>query len=88
MPALSGWASFYGAPPGTAAAGPALRAFLGKHWRGSVVRVCATRCVRLTLITTCQCLRGTAHERIIDLSERAFAALGDPSRGLIRVVVE
>ena len=44
--ALSGTATWYRYRSGQAAAGPALRAFLGRGWRGSVVHVCARgRCV-------------------------------------------
>jgi rare lipoprotein A (peptidoglycan hydrolase) len=81
---LSGVASWYAAPVGTAAAGPALRAALGRSWRGRTVTV--TRggaSVRVLLDDWCQCY-GT---RLVDLSRDAFAALGDPSLGLLGVEV-
>ena len=43
--AVSGQATWYATGPGAgdAAAGPALRQALGKHWRGTLVQVCAER---------------------------------------------
>ena len=82
-------ASWFAAPAGTAAAGPALRRLLGKDWRGQRVRVTAgNRSVVVALTDWCQCYRGEDRERIIDLSRSAFAALADPSRGLVRVTVD
>jgi hypothetical protein len=86
-PGLSGRASWYRAPAGTAAAGPALRRALG-DWRGSRVQVCASRCVVVSLTDWCQCYRGEDRERLIDLSDDAFARLAPLSRGLVRVTVE
>ena len=87
--ARTGTASWFAAPAGTAAAGPALRRLLGKDWRGQRVRVTAgDRSVVVALTDWCQCYRGEDRERIIDLSRSAFAALADPSRGLVRVTVE
>jgi len=83
-----GIASWFAAPDGTAAAGPELRRLLGKDWRGQRVRVTAGgHSVRVTLTDWCQCYRGEDRERIIDLSRSSFAALADPSRGIIRVTV-
>lgn len=85
---LSGRASWFAAPDGTAAAGPRLRAALGAHWRGSRVTVCAgARCVRVRLTDWCQCYKGEARERVIDLSRGAFARLAPLSRGVVRVEV-
>lgn len=92
--AVSGTASWYcgggsactrGYPEGTlaAAAGPALRV---GDWRGRIVKVCAGgRCVRVSLIDYCQC--GGRGGRVIDLYRGAFARLGSPSRGVLRVEV-
>ena len=82
--ALRGTATWFAAPRGTAAAGPALRAFLGPHWRGKTVTVCSGgRCVRALLSDWCAC----GHGRVIDLDRRLFAALAAPSRGVLRVTV-
>ena len=82
--AVRGSATWFAAPSGTAAAGPELRAFLGKNWRGQTVTVCAGgRCVRALLSDWCAC----GHGRVIDLDRRLFAALAAPSRGVIAVTV-
>jgi rare lipoprotein A (peptidoglycan hydrolase) len=80
---VSGIASWYAWHVGEAAAGPALRRFLGAHWRGTVVRVCAAECVRVRLTDWCGCPFG----RIIDLDTRSFAVLAPISRGLVEVRV-
>ena len=95
MPAsLSGQASWYcsrtspctkGYPGGDyAAAGPALRAFLGSGWRGSTVQVCRLSiCIRVQLID-CLC----SGSRLIDLYADAIVALGlRLSAGVYPVVV-
>ena len=79
---LSGQASWFRAPAGTAAAGRALRAFLGPTWRNSRVRVtgpAGTTVVRLT--------DWMANERrVVDLNPGAFrAACGPLSRGVCAV---
>lgn len=85
---IGGRASWYDWRTGEAAAGPALRDLLGKDWRGSRVRVCSgSRCVLVRLTDWCQCYRGTDRERLIDLDDRAFAALAQLSRGVIRVEI-
>jgi len=82
--ALHGLSTWYRYVDGQAAAGPALRAFLGKNWRGQTVTVCAAgRCVRARLTDWCACPGG----RVIDLDRRLFAALAAPSRGVIAVTV-
>ena len=82
--ALEGRATWFVAPSGTAAAGPALRAFLGKNWRGTVVTVTANgRTVTARLTDWCAC----GHGRVIDLDRRLFAQLAPPSRGVLRVTV-
>jgi hypothetical protein len=85
---LAGTASWFRAPDGRAAAGPALRHVLGPHWRGTRVRVCAAgRCAVVRLTDWCQCYRGTRAERLIDLDDDVFAHLAPLTRGLVRVEV-
>lgn len=80
-----GIASWYRYRPNEAAAGPALRDYIGANWRGSRVRVCArSACVDVTLTDWCGCY-GT---RVIDLDRASFAVLAAPSRGLVRVTVK
>lgn len=87
-PTLTGVASWYRYVVGHAAAGPALRAFLGDNWRGQTVTVTMNgRSVSVKLSDWCQCYEGERSERIIDLDDRAFAALAPVSRGLIQVTV-
>jgi len=84
---ILGVASWYPASGMIAAAGPALRRELGPRWRGQLVRVCAGRCVTVTVSDWCQCHRGTRRERLVDLSDDAFARLAPLSAGLVRVRV-
>ena len=85
---LTGRASWYEYVPGGAAAGPKLRAMLGKDWRGSKVTVCGGgNCVTVTLSDWCQCYKGESRERIIDLDVRSFAALAPTSAGLTKVTI-
>ena len=82
--AIRGSATWFRAPAGTAAAGPALRAFLGPHWRGTVVTVTANgHSVTARLTDWCLC----SSARVVDLDKRSFAKLADPSRGVIHVTV-
>ena len=70
--ALHGLSTWYRYVDGQAAAGPALRAFLGANWRGTVVTVTANgHSVTARLTDFCQCPGG----RVIDLDRRSFAAL-------------
>ena len=82
--ALDGRASWLRAPAGTAAAGRALRAFMGPTWRNSRVRVtgpAGSTVVRLTDWMGDQ-------RRVIDLNPGAFrAACGPLSRGVCAVRV-
>ena len=79
---LDGRATWYRWRPGEAAAGPALRRMLGRSWRGTLVRVRrGDRSVTVRLTDWCRC----PGNRMIDLDVRAFAALGDPSRGVLSV---
>jgi len=67
-----------------AAAGPALRAWLGADWRGQQVTVTADgRSVVVTLVDWCRCGGG----RIIDLYAAAFRTLAPLSRGVLRVTL-
>lgn len=80
-----GAASWYGAAPSKAAAGPALR--IG-NWRNRIVLVCSkSNCIRVRLTDWCQCYKGTSRERVIDLPRSDFAKLAHPSKGLVRVKV-
>jgi hypothetical protein len=66
-----------------AAAGPALRV---GDWRGRSVEVCAARCVTVTLNDWCLCVVD-GRERLLDLSDEAFAQLSPLSQGLVAVTV-
>lgn len=66
-----------------AAAGPALRAWLGPAWRGQLVTVSrGDRSVTVRLIDWCAC-----HGRVADLYATAFAELAPLARGVLRVEV-
>jgi hypothetical protein len=79
---LTGRASWFAAPDGTAAAGPALRAFLG-HWRGQRVMVCGRSCVTVRLTDWMR------RDRLVDLNPDAFrVACGPLSRGVCEVTVQ
>jgi rare lipoprotein A (peptidoglycan hydrolase) len=80
---VSGIASWYAWHAREAAAGPALRAFLGPHWRGTFVAVCAKRCIWVRLTDFCQCYG----VRVIDLNRDDFAKLAPLSAGLIQVQI-
>lgn len=85
---LTGVASWYWWHQDQAAAGPALRDWLGKDWRGTKVRVTAgDNSVVVTLTDWCQCLKGDSRERVIDLDVRSFARLAKASKGLTKVEV-
>jgi hypothetical protein len=91
---LSGIASWYAYVLGDAAAGPALRAWLGPDWRGQRVTVCAIRhsdiptpCVVVTLSDFCRCQTNPDSVKVIDLDVRSFAQLADPSRGIVVVTI-
>ena len=62
-----------------AAAGPKLRAALGSNWRGRIIYVDG---IRVKVIDWCQCYKGEAHEKILDLYYDVFARTG--SRVTIR----
>lgn len=87
-PGIEGRASWFHVEGNVAAAGPALREWLGPDWRGQHVRVSAGgRSVVVAIVDWCQCYRGERRERVIDLSDGAFARLAPPSVGLVRVTV-
>lgn len=74
--------SGYAAAGAYGAAGPALRAALGSHWRGrSVTLSYRGRTVRIRLIDWCRC----PHGRIVDVYASAFDDLGPLSAGVLRV---
>ncbi len=83
---LSGWATWFDATPGTAAAGPDLRAWLG-DWRGQTVKVCHRGCVLVVLTQVCACGDRSGIPTLVDLDRQSFAVLGDPSAGVISVTV-
>jgi len=81
-PVIRGTASYYDYHPHQAAAGPALRRFLGKDWRGTVVRVCTpTQCIRVRLTDWMR------RDRLIDLNKSDFARLAPTWRGLVRITI-
>lgn len=83
---LRGVATWFAAPSGTAAAGPALRAVLGPGWRGQRVSVCAgERCVTVRLADWCACGPRHGAPTLLDLSDDAFAQLAPLSRGIVRI---
>lgn len=85
-PIIGGRATWYPASGNIAAAGPALRHYLGKHWRGTLVSVChRSRCLVVRLGDYCGC-HGNGG-RLIDLSDDAFAQLAPLSRGVIAVSI-
>jgi len=85
---LSGWATWFRSPSGVSAAGPALRAALGPGWRGTVVTVTANgRLTTTKLGDWCQCADRHGRPTLIDLDRVSFAALAEPSRGVIAVTV-
>lgn len=85
---ISGWATYYDAPRSSdAAAGPALRRALGRHWRGSTVQVCASSCVVVRLTDWCACGKRHGIPTVLDLDDQAFASIGKLSSGVIRVRV-
>lgn len=86
-PIIGGRATWYPASGMIAAAGPALRHYLGPHWRGTLVSVASGgRVVVVRVSDWCDC-RGRGSERLIDLSDDAFAQLAPLSRGVIRVSI-
>ena len=61
-----------------------MRAYLGAHWRGTVVTVrSGAHTIRVRLTDWCGCPYG----RVIDLDVRAFGRLGSTSKGILMVTV-
>jgi hypothetical protein len=87
---LRGSATWYRAPIHHAAAGPRLRHWLGRHWRGQTVLVISAshprRRVRVTLTDWCAC-GGAGSRRLVDLPARDFQVLAPLSRGVVGVRV-
>jgi hypothetical protein len=81
---LQGWATYFDAKAGTAAAGPLLRS---GDWRGRVVTVCAGECVTVRLTDWCAC--GSRHGKptLIDLARADFARLAPTSQGVVWVTI-
>lgn len=65
-----------------AAAGPALRRALGPDWRGRIVYVDG---IRVKIVDWCQCSKGLAREKLLDLYYDVMHRLG--SEGVTHVVV-
>jgi hypothetical protein len=87
---IEGKSTFYDYHEGQAAAGPALRAALGRHWRGTKVRVCnGDVCIKDPIFLTdwCQCYWKTPTERLIDLDDVDFAKLAPLSKGWFNATV-
>ena len=78
-PTLAGVASWYAYVPGGAAAGPALRAWLGPDWRGQRVTVTGpVGSLELLLSDWCQCSTNPASVKIIDLAAVDFPRICGP----------
>ena len=87
-PTLEGKASYYAYVPGGAAAGPALRAWLG-DWRGQLVTVTGPAgSLRLVLSDACQCSTNPASVKAIDLAAVDFPRICGPlALGVCAVVI-
>lgn len=87
--AIGGWATWYDAPSAQdAAAGPTLREWLGRDWRGQWVRVSLDgRSVTVRLTDWCACGDRHGQATVIDLDDRAFARLAPLSTGVAVVTV-
>jgi hypothetical protein len=82
---LQGWATYFDAKSGTAAAGPLLRS---GDWRGRVVTVCAgSRCLVTALTDVCACGPRHGKPTLLDLAKSDFARLAPLSQGVVWVTV-
>lgn len=85
QPIIGGHATWYAADGQIAAAGPLLREYIGRNWRGALVQVnSGGRSVVVRLSDWCACRHG---RRLIDLSDDAFSQLAPLSRGVIDVSI-
>jgi hypothetical protein len=84
LTALQGWATYFDAKAGTAAAGPLLRS---GDWRGRIVTVCAGECVVVRLTDWCACRNRHGKPTLLDLAKSDFARLVPPSQGVVWVAV-
>jgi hypothetical protein len=85
LPSLDGVATWYDWHDREAAAGPALREYLGTGWRGTYVLVRAGNVeVTVRLTDWCLCSKGN---RVIDLDKDSFARLATLATGVLRVSV-
>lgn len=84
-----GWAKVdEGQGVGHAAAGPALRAWLGPHWRGTTVIVSkGDRSVTVRLTDWCGCTTNPASIGLIDMDEQDFKTLTGhgPGKAWVRI---
>lgn len=88
---LRGYATYFatGRDGYYGAAGPVLRQWLGKGWRGDHVLVCKkSRCLEVVLNDWCACGKRHGEPTLIDLSDEAFRWLAPLSRGVIHVVID
>lgn len=84
---FAGRASYYDDGPGLYAAVHSFR-FGNPRYKLTVCRADdPRRCVTVVVRDHCQCLVGTASERIIDLSPSAFERLAPLSVGLVKVTI-
>ena len=80
----SGTASWLRYRHGHAAAGPALRAALGRGWRGTRVTVCGRGCASVVLSGWMR-----SADKLVDLDASDFRAVCGPlRRGVCRVTVQ
>lgn len=85
---LDGYATWYDAPSGHFAAGPAVRAALGAGWRGSTVSVTVGgKTITGRLLDWCACGKRHAVDTLLDLPTGDFARLASLGSGVIHVSV-
>jgi len=87
LPVIGGRATWYRADGMIGAAGPMLRAYIGRHWRGSLIEVRSIvtgQRIVVRLTDWCLCAHG---RRLVDLSDDAFMQLAPLSKGVIGVSI-